>query len=275
MSAIDVSFAGSAVRIECDGAPAEQLAQFLFLNSGAGPADAELCPQVWFSMRCEEQQLHITSNQGDETRGQPAEVAYAVMERVTYHLADRSRGGALFHAACLASHGAALAFPGTSGSGKSTLALWLAQHGFRYLTDELLFIPSGSLACRGLARPVHLRKASQSLFDPFPADKILKAPDAGWVVQPEFIAAQANLRALVFPKYEQDTSFSCERIPAAEAALRLTGLMVNARNLPDNGFPELLRLARALPAYHLTYSQFEPMLPALQRILEQGAPPHP
>jgi hypothetical protein len=42
---------------------------------------------------------------------------------------------------------------------------------------------------------------------------------------------------------------------------------VNAHNLPDNGFPELLRLARALPAWELSYPDFEQVPSALNAVL--------
>lgn len=46
--------------------------------------------------------------------------------------------------------------------------------------------------------------------------------------------------------------------------------LVNARNLPDHGFPEAARLCRAMPDYRITYGSFaafEPRLPELYAAL--------
>jgi len=37
----------------------------------------------------------------------------------------------------------------------------------------------------------------------------------------------------------------------------LAGLLVNARNLPENGFPAVLRLARTVPAWKIVYSKLD------------------
>jgi hypothetical protein len=275
MMKMDLQFAGSAVGIQWDCEPAARLVDFLFRPSwemGSQTSTPAPDPEVTFQICCEGsgETLVITSNQGDRMQGSPVEIAYFLVERVTYHLADRSRAGLLLHAACMAKNGIALALPGTSGSGKSTLALWLARQGFDYLTDELLFIPTGSLDCRGLARPVHLRTAASGLFNGFSEENILPppgdAPTAGWMVHPKSAVPEAHLTAILFPRYEKNADFTFQRLPGAQAALTLTGSMVNARNLPDNGFPELLRLVRAVPAYSMTYANFDPVLHALQNI---------
>ncbi|MFN8459220.1 MAG: hypothetical protein U0401_31985 [Anaerolineae bacterium] len=42
----------------------------------------------------------------------------------------------------------------------------------------------------------------------------------------------------------------------AQAGLALMQCLLNARNLPEHGFPEVTRLIRQVPAYHLGYSHF-------------------
>jgi len=59
----------------------------------------------------------------------------------------------LFHAAALAWQGRGLLLPGKISAGKTTLTAWLLSRGLDYLTDELVFIPQGTVAVRGLARP--------------------------------------------------------------------------------------------------------------------------
>jgi len=45
-----------------------------------------------------------------------------------------------------------------------------------------------------------------------------------------------------------------ERLSPARAAYELAGCLTNARILPEHCFPEILRLARSLPAWRLDYS---------------------
>jgi hypothetical protein len=45
----------------------------------------------------------------------------------------------------------------------------------------------------------------------------------------------------------------CEKLSPARSAFELAGCLTNARNLEQHGFPEILRLARALPAWRVTY----------------------
>jgi len=272
-----LNFAGNSVGISRDREPAARLVEFLFNPAGLLEAVSGLESQrtiVHFQVSdtSEPGQLLITGNHVDPICGSPEQVAYPLMERVTYHLADRSQGGMLFHAACIARNDKALLLPGNSGSGKSTLALWLAKHGFDYLSDELVFIPLGSLDCRGLSRPVHLRSASRKLFDIFEPGEALESrssadPTPGWMVQPRQAVPQAQLRAIIFPRYCAESVYSLERLAGSQAALKLTSCMVNGRNLPENGFPELLRLARSIPSYSLGYNHFGPVLDGLETII--------
>jgi hypothetical protein len=262
-----VSFANSAIAIQWIGETAACLVNFLF---GAVPENKAVDPHLTFQISPGEakDELHLsTGDPTEECRGLPGQITLQLMERVTYHLADRSQGGVLFHAAGLCKEGNAIVFPGSSGSGKSSLALWLAAQGYRYLSDELVFVPSGGLECQGLRRPVHLKPPAHILFTNQLKNKAMALGDSntgptGWLLPPHLISepspeTSCQIQCLIFPHYHPRATFEFERLTRASAAVALTGVLVNARNLPDNGFPELLRLARAIPTYQLTYSSFE------------------
>ena len=57
----------------------------------------------------------------------------------------------------------------------------------------------------------------------------------------------------------------------AQAGLRLMQCLINARNLPEHGFPEIARLSRRVPAYRMTYASFDPLPAALEPIFERWA----
>lgn len=267
MNARAVCFANSAIAIEWESDLSARLVDFLF---GCIPDQQHPPAHITFSLSIEEsgEALRLSASQpGESYRGSYGEMALYLMERVTFHLADRSRGGAVFHAACLSWQGKALLLAGASGSGKSSLSAWLTGRGFYWLTDEIAFLPSGSLECQGFSRPLHLKPPADTLFpallgsgSPGP----LPVGAAGWLVPP-FVPGDgpqeqsARLHQIIFPHFKPGSPFQFERLSKASAALALANTLVNARNLPDHGFPQLVGLARAVPAYQMTYGSFAPL----------------
>jgi hypothetical protein len=101
MNARTICFANSAVAIEWEGDLPARLVDFLF---GCIPDTQHQPPHISFSLAIEEsgKALRLSASQPGETyHGSYGEMALYLMERVTFHLADRSTGGAVFHAACL------------------------------------------------------------------------------------------------------------------------------------------------------------------------------
>jgi hypothetical protein len=269
-----LGFAGSTVEIAWQGLPAAALVDFLFQAVAEACQDAAQPPGPVPALRLESDtaqgRLRLVETAADAAsrtwRGPPGRMAVQMMERATYHLADRSCAGALFHAAGLALEGKALALPGNSGVGKSSLALHLAGQGLCYLSDELLCLPAGSGDCAGLARPLHLKSGARGLFPQLPAGALLAVEPAGEAAGGALLApgqlpggaarGPAALAAFVFPQYQAGAAFHLRALSKGETAVRLAGVLINARNLPENGFPELLRIARAVPAYEIGYSSF-------------------
>ena len=63
--------------------------------------------------------------------------------------------------------------------------------------------------------------------------------------------------ALIFPHYQPGTRFRVEPLSSAQAALALVGCLINARNLPQHGVPEIARLAKEVQACRMGYGNFE------------------
>lgn len=256
-------FAGSAVRVEAADERALRLAQFT-LPQLVGDA-----PEAIDSIPC----LRVFAGQDDTYRleedgaapltGSFGAAAVALMERATYHLADQSRAGAVFHGALVQRQGQGLALLGASGAGKSTLAAWLAGKGFTCLTDELVFAAGDGPVVSGLARPVFLKGNTAALFPDLAqrgavAVEGLPNRAAGWLAPlvPQATGA-VKLHGVVFPRYQAGAEMQVAALSRPGAAVALAGLLVNARNLPDNGFPAVLRLARTVPAWKIVYSKLD------------------
>jgi hypothetical protein len=256
-----LAFANNTLALEWEGGRSQELVNFLFAAVPDAPVEQAIVTLHLADAGGSQISLDVHGAEEWSWSGEMGEMALYLMERACYFLADGSRGGALFHAACLCREGNALLLPGGSGSGKSMLSAWLALNGWHFCGDELAFIPAGGYECQALTRPLHLKRRVEQFF-PGLVRKGALAVGSGWLVLPqalgEILAGEPPvLKQIIFPSYQAGAASELQLLTRASTATTLTGLMINARNLPENGFPEVLRLARNIPAYRLVYSDFE------------------
>lgn len=270
-----ISFGGSAVRINATDPACARIVDFLF---GLIELNSDISPHLWFNLEQQHDgQVKILCSDPSEDRlASASQAAQYLMERVCYHLADRASAGVMLHAACLSLNGKAFVLPGTSGSGKSTLSAWLARQGFTYASDELVHIPHLAETVQGFPRPLHIKSTAATLFPDFEDEVLIRMESFGNLpaaflllpraINPQIVTGMQSLHAFIFPHYEVGAAYSFQLLSKAETSLRLTGCLINARNLPDHGFPEIVRLSRAVPGYSLTYSSFEQIGDSLHRL---------
>ncbi len=263
-----LSFAGSAVMVEYEGPQPEKIVNFLY-DEVAGSGD--IAPHTTFRLvenagaGCQLMQDGMVLYEGDS-----AAAADILLGKSCYHLADRSRDGLLFHAGGLGRQGRGLLLPGTMGAGKTTLTTWLLGRGFDYLTDELVFIPHGTTTMQPFPRPLNLKRPARPVFNnqldfETPSPHILSAAATDLIhptlFNPRTRLSEPPLRLIIFPNYRPEANFEVRELSGAQAGLALMQCLINARNLPDHGFPEITRLARSTPAYKMTYSDFAQLEP--------------
>ncbi len=259
-----VAYAGDAVAIEYHEPCGARLVEFLF---GRTPAYAAGSPALTFRLRFLGAGRGLGLYREDRLiyRGvAEGYLAELLMGEVCRHLAEHSQGGAVFHAAALSRGGRAVLLVGATGAGKSTLAAWLALRGFAYLTDELIFLPSGSLHIQPFIRPINLKAPSLEVlpqlkgeaFQPHTlpsAGGLLIAPEA---LNPQGLWEAPPIGAILFPCYTPQGPAQFERLSSAASALHLLQSLVNGPSLPSRGLAEAARLAQAAPAYRLRYAHF-------------------
>lgn len=257
--------------IECRGERAARIVDFLFRHVPAGE-ESDGAPGVTFRLAPGSQAGQLALYRDGEllcAGDCDAALAERLLGEVGLHLADRSQGGLLFHAGALAWGGQGLLLPGSIGAGKTTLTMWLALNGsagLEYLSDEMVFFPSGSQAMQSYTRPLNLKSPSRAaLKDSFDfvgqAGRLLSTP-YGDLISPELLGFAGPrpappLRLVMFPRYQVECDPLCRPLSKAQVGLALMECLVNARNLPEHGFREIARLARTAPAYRLRYSHFE------------------
>lgn len=253
-----VSFGGSAVAIEYSGSRPAAIVDFLFQRV---PTASGVPPHVTYRIEpgSQPERLALYRDatliyEGDSE----ATLAELLLGDTCHHLADKSQGGLLFHAAGLARQGQGLLLPGGIGAGKSTLAAWLATRGLEYLTDELVFVPWGSHTMQALVRPLNLKSTSRAVLQGHLEEHtayMLSSPHADLIL-PQSIGTlwELPLSLIIFPHYEPGSEFAWRALSKAQAGLALMQCLTNARNLPEHGFSEIARLAKAAPAYSMSYA---------------------
>jgi hypothetical protein len=255
-----VAFAGSRVRIDYRGDLAREIVEFLY----AGIHDASEHPlQGRVKVEVDAATQLIAVHESGELYYQgahQADAARALQESVSHSLASGSVGGLLLHSAAVSRHGQIVLLPGASGAGKTTLTGHLVSRGeFRYVTDELSFVTEGARNVTGLPRPMSVkasgRHAVAGLRDArdwsvwvSPVVTLLRPPPP----QSDVDEGQA-LGLVIFPQYRSDAERRLARLTPAECGLRVMACLLNARNLPDHGFPAVAALSRLAPAYSLLY----------------------
>jgi len=196
---------------------------------------------------------------------------------VTVQLADKSRGGLVFHAGALAWRGHGVLVPGVIGAGKTTITAWLVTKGVDYLTDEMVWVPEGTDSIHVFTRPLNVKKPSrlalESVFD-FDqyASQILSNPRTDLIpptlLKPDNSLSTPRTDLIVFPHYQSEGECQVQPLSKAQAGFALLQTLVNARNLPELGFPETARLAQLAPAYRIRYSHFEQIQEAIENLLK-------
>jgi len=266
-----ICFAGSSVAIEHEGERAAGIVDFLYRYMPSGD-DHATASHVTFRLApgAEPDRLALYRDGKLTYEGtSDAFLAEMLLGETGYNLADKSRGGLLFHAGGLTWDGKGLLLPGSIGAGKTTLTMWLALQGIGgldYLSDEMIFFPDGSDAMQTYTRPLNLkspaRAALKGLFDfEAHADCILST-SYGDLIPPELLnfagaRDETPVNLFLFPRYAAESEFELKPLSKAQAGLALMECLVNARNLPEHGFREIARLARIAPAYKMSYAHFD------------------
>lgn len=255
------------MRVDWRGRAAARLVNFLFRDM---PPARSAAPHVKLTLLPGAKPDRFELQRNDETLSAdctPGAAVDLLISEAIFHLADRATGGMVIHAAAVAAPAGAVLLPGKSGAGKSTLTAWLLRRGFRYLTDELVYIPAGTRRLHALTRPVHIKHPALPVVHGFtPAlkrheSRLVTSPQATLIphrlLNRRHVANRARLARIVFPEFQRGADFELTRLSPAQAGMALMGCLINARNLAGHGFPEASRVARLAPAWRLVYGAVE------------------
>lgn len=277
MSAFNIRLGESTVVITCHDSRALEFLSFLF--SDVSDDNAHDAPSHTLSLHYQEDsgKYHLLDNGQTIHRGE-LNVSYAakLYDIVIYHLLNKADRTIALHAGAVVHNDSVILLPGMSGAGKSSLTAWLVAKGCSYLSDELI---SASIDKPGhvcyFSRPICLKPGSVPLIKQLSetaSSPPLLLDSSGAVLphrllNPEFTPISAPPAKILFPDFQADSEPHIEPISTARAATLLMGCLVNARNLENHGFKQILKMVGTTSAYRLRYRTFKEAETCLKDII--------
>ena len=267
MSIFTIRLGESTVAITCDDSQALEFLSFLFGDVSDDTGND--APSHTLSLHYLEESgtWHLTDNDQTIHRGE-LNVCFAakLYDIVIYHLLNKASSTIALHAGAVVHNENVILLPGISGAGKSSLTAWLIAKGGSYLSDELISV---SITDPGhvyyFSRPICLKPGSIPLIEQMPitaSSPPMLLDSFGAVVphrllNPEFNPVTAPPAIILFPDFQADSQPHLEPISTARATTLLMGCLVNARNLENHGFRQILKLVGTTSAYRLRYRTFQ------------------
>jgi hypothetical protein len=286
-----VDFAGLSVSIGCDNREALAFLDFLFgdlhgstrdplLSSSLQAVETAATLTISFTEELSEGNREKLGERGEEytladssgtlfTGNLNVQFAAVLFDQVIFHLLNHLKNGVALHSGAVVYQGKTILLPGQSGSGKSTVSAWLtSEHSScrcSYLTDELVVLPENNLgSVVPFPRPFCIKAGASAAIRaimPENGEEQILADKQGAVVphrllNPDFPFLVPPVSLLLFPTYQAGSPLQIEKISPARTSALLMTCDVNARNLADHGFRQLVQLARSIPAYGIVYSSF-------------------
>jgi len=272
-----ITFAQSHVEIGYDSDAA--LAYLTLLFGGFSPGDVDLSSSHRFSLLLDTADNYLLYDEKTQLFNGELNVRFAahLYDIIIFHLLNGAKNGIALHTGAVVRNDKTILLPGLSGAGKSTLTAWLVSRGCSYLTDELVFLgidDPGSIEY--FRRPICLKPGSLHLLDEFlhePGSSDLLIDEHGAIVPHRLIskaepASAAAPDIVILPEYRSDAKPMLEPISTARLATLLMGCHVNARNLVDHGFKQILEIARTATAHRLRYCTLDNVEQFIEPILD-------
>lgn len=199
----------------------------------------------------------------------PLEQAFPMLEWGTnWCIATQSHQYLLFHSAVVEKNGQAIIFPAYPGSGKSTLCAALALSGWRMLSDEFGVFRAGASDVLPLPKLIPLKNNAVDVIRHFSSDAFLgptfkktRKGDLAHFRPPkesiEKMHQSAQVKWIVFPKYEQNVGLNVESVTKSRALMRLANNSFNYHVVKQKAFETTSKVVQASECLSLTYSDLD------------------
>lgn len=277
-----------AARVGVTSPLADFLANLDFVYQHHGSEDVSSFADVRVSLypgsvlRFWKQQVSLWSESSCPFEPYPRHSALPLFEWGTnWLLAQRLNAYLLLHAGVVARGDHAVILPAAPGSGKSTLTCALHLAGWRFLSDEFGVIDTETAAALPLTKPAALKNRSIDVIAAIPGATLgpvfpgtRKGDVAHFVPSQESVRQRhqpAQPRLVIFPQYRAGARQRCTPVSPPDTALRLGLNSFNYRSLGPVGFHAVMRMARAVSAYELEYSELGSAIEQIETLFEVRA----
>ena len=261
-----ISFCNRCVRIQFENDEVAPLIQFLFdtlIVSYADEVDATFCiHQIPANNQWQVERDGKLLLQSENMN----EIANFLSGEVLFSLIKNLSTGMAIHAGLVSKGEKSILLPAESGSGKSSVTIWFLSQGWRYHTDELVVMEQGTNTVQAFTRPINIKSAGldavRDIIDLDICQQHIKQSTSITLIPHQLIdsnnpAPIPPVSTIIFPKYDHLQPSHLKPISGAEAGLQIMQSNVIARNLPQHGFTDAVKLVKNIPSYQLQYQHFD------------------
>ena len=247
------SFNGRHVELQCDP---ERLAEELCLRLGRLAPAPGPTPRAVLRLVLNEREadcIELRDSTGRSERGPLDHVLHYIRKWVTAAFISEHPDLLWLHAGAAALDGAAILLPGPPGAGKSTLVVRLMERSWHLMADDVVPLDLDRRAALPLPFNPSVRPAGPDRLD---GVEFLEQPKTIVIVPSEQVAAEpATIDAIVFPEFLADSggAFVLSRLSVVHAAQALAAQSLDFRDDKTGSVKAACRLAKAVPAYRLSY----------------------
>lgn len=200
-----------------------------------------------------------------EEAGDRARALALLLWRINRGVIEDTDDLVLLHSGGVVVDGRAVLIAGDMEVGKTTLVAGILRAGAGYLSDEAVGLAFGDDDVRGYAKPLSLDPGSWPLFpelEPTVPGPVLAFLPHQWQVRASSlpgvdVVRRAPPAAVVLPRFRPGAPLELERLPGADALLRLSSCVfptsIDRRRIVER----LARLLSRARCYELTYSDLE------------------
>ncbi|WP_143871018.1 HprK-related kinase A [Catenovulum sediminis] len=214
----------------------------------------------------------VTFFSGDTSPFKPLPISqsYPVLEwGMNWCIAAYEFNKLIIHAAVAVKNQQAIIFPATPGSGKSTLSAYLALSGWHLYSDEMAIIDPISITVSPLLRPVCLKNQSINLikawFSNASFSKTTHDTQKGSVAHLKVHTPnsyqnlhQANIKAIVFPKYDANKNIlEIAELSKLEGFRKLSANAFNYNILALKAFNTVKQIIETTSQFNIAYNNLK------------------
>lgn len=248
---MNIELAGIAAEI---AASSDELQRLILVNLAHLQSKAAVLPVLSYQV-AQAADLYTVQSAGTVIYQGPdlADVIFYLEKDLIISTQLHLHGILFFHAAALTYNGKTIMIVGESGAGKSSVTWGLLQHGFAYLSDELVPVEPG-LRIHSFPRAVNLKRELAAPYG-LPANAV----DLGRFCMVPVAADKldtsrpAQVDYILFVKFNRDAAIpAVTAISKADAFLLMFRNLLNARAFDDFGMGGINRVLRETQCYQLT-----------------------